>query len=316
MRPPFLPECRKCPGRSTGIVVADGTGKRVPLCCGKNEAPVPTAPTLTAPKPYYADEQVTLYHGDFREVLPALALARACVIADPPYGETSLDWDRWVDQWPAFVAAAVPEPCSMWSFGSMRMLLEHAREFSLWRFAQDVVWEKRNGSSFHADRFRRVHEHVVHWYRGPWAEVHKAPVTTPDATKHQVRRKQRPTHTGDIGGSSYSSEDGGPRLARSVMQVRSCHGTAQHPTQKPLGILTPLVEYSSPPGGLILDPFAGSGSTLVAAKALGRRAIGIEIDEASCELAARRCSQDVLGFDAAPEPEIVVALPGLGGGAA
>lgn len=49
--------------------------------------------------PYYADEQVTLYLGDCREVLPALGVTADCIVADPPYGETSLAWDRWPDGW-------------------------------------------------------------------------------------------------------------------------------------------------------------------------------------------------------------------------
>jgi site-specific DNA-methyltransferase (adenine-specific) len=66
---------------------------------------------------------------------------------------------------------------------------------------------------------------------------------------------------------------------------------ALHPTEKPLGILAPLIAYSCPPGGAVLDPFAGSGSTLEAARASGRHAIGIEADERYCEVAARRLSQ-------------------------
>jgi site-specific DNA-methyltransferase (adenine-specific) len=81
---------------------------------------------------------------------------------------------------------------------------------------------------------------------------------------------------------------------RSVLQVRSEHGRAVHPTQKPLGILSPLISYSVPPGGLVLDPFMGSGSTLLAARQLGRRAIGIEADEAYCKAAVQRLGQGEL----------------------
>ena len=99
---------------------------------------------------------------------------------------------------------------------------------------------------------------------------------------------------GDVGASSYASEDGGPRLMRSVQFVRSMHGSAIHPTEKPIGILDPLIRYSCPPGGLVLDPFAGSGSTLDAARRSGRRAIGIEAREDYCEAIANRLAQGVL----------------------
>lgn len=241
--------------------------------------------------PYYADDAVTLYHGDTLEVLPALGLAADCIVTDPPYGETSLEWDRWPVGWPDLVSLAAT---SMWCFGSMRMFLDRREQFVNWQLSQDVVWEKHNGSGFHADRFRRVHEHALHWYRGSWAEVYRDPQVTNDATRRTVRRKGRPPHLGEIGNSSYTSIDGGPRLMTSVMFAPSMHHRAIHPTEKPVGVLEPLIRYACPPGGVVLDPFAGSGSTLDAARAAGRRAIGIEAREDYCEAIARRLSQGVL----------------------
>jgi site-specific DNA-methyltransferase (adenine-specific) len=85
----------------------------------------------------------------------------------------------------------------------------------------------------------------------------------------------------------------------SVLRVRSIHGYAIHPTEKPVGVLDPLIRYACPPGGLVLDLFAGSGSTLDAARQSGRRAIGIEGDERYIEAAATRLSQDVIDFEGA-----------------
>ena len=249
-------------------------------------------------KPYYEDEAVTIYCGDFRDVLgsfdPEAPPAVDLIVADPPYGVTSLAWDRWPDHWPALLTGLAP---AMWVFGTLRTFMEHAPDFADWQMSQDIVWEKHNGSSLAADRFSRVHEQAVHFYRGRWADVYHAPVYTNDATPRTVRRKALPPqHQGARGPSTYTSVDGGPRLMRSVIPVRSTHGYAENETQKPVGILTPLIEYGSPPGGLVLDPFMGSGSTLIAARDSGRRAIGIDIREDQCEIAARR---QQLGMSAA-----------------
>lgn len=246
-------------------------------------------------KPYFADATTTLYHGDMREIVLQLQFRADLIIADPPYGETSLPWDRWPLGW---VSVARKAADSMWCFGSMRVLATRWREFADfgWNFSQDLVWEKHNGSGFHADRFKRVHEHVTFWYRGRWDERHHETPTTDDATARQVRRKQRPTHMGDIERGSYTSIDGGPRLMRSVLAIRSMHGKAIHPTEKPVGLLDPLIRYGCPPGGTVLDPFAGSGSTAAAARLSGRRAVLIEADERYCEQIARRLQQGLLDF--------------------
>ena len=226
------------------------------------------------------------------ELLPSLPTGNVC-IADPPYGQTSLAWDHWPDGWVELVKAD-----SLWCFGTMRMFLQHASEFLMAGFSmsQDLVWEKQNGSSFHADRFRRVHEQMIHWYRGDWQGVFKCAVTTPDATARTVRRKTMPPHMGHIGDGAYESQDDGPRLMRSVIYEPNCHGFAVNETQKPLGILRPLIEYSCPENGTVVDPFMGSGSTLIVARETGRRAIGIEMRESQCEEAAKRLSQTTLQF--------------------
>jgi site-specific DNA-methyltransferase (adenine-specific) len=246
-----------------------------PLVLGKDDA--------DSMRPYFEADGIVLYHGDCREFVPPPC---AMTLADPPYGQTSLEWDRWPDGWVRGVSGD-----SLWCFGSLRMFMEHAAEFDGWKLAQDLVWEKQNGSSFHADRFRRVHEQPAQFYRGEWGNVYKAVVTTADATRRQVRRKHRPPHMGHIEASSYESHDGGPRMMRSVIYAPNCHGFAEHPTQKPFEILQPLIEYSCPAGERVYVPFAGSGSELEAARLLGRFAVGVEIREQYCETAAKRLEE-------------------------
>ena len=240
-------------------------------------------------EPYYAENGITIYHCDCREVLGSLSAD--VVVTDPPYGETSLKWDKWQSGWIDLLQAR-----SMWCCGSLRMFLSHINEFKAWKLSQDVIWKKHNGSNFHADRFRRIHEHALHFYRGKWSDVYKSVQVTMDATKRTVRRNEQPTHTGHIANSTFVAKDGGPRMMTSVLEVRSCHGYAVHPTQKPVGFIAPLIEYACPAGGCVLDPFMGSGSTLLAARRLNRSAIGIEANEAYCKAAVQRLSPSGFGL--------------------
>jgi len=239
--------------------------------------------------PYWEDHEtgLALYLGDCRDILPTLDLQADCIVTDPPYSETSLAWDRWPDGWTTLAATVAS---SMWCFGSIRMFLDRAPEFADWKLSQDVVWEKHNGTGFAADRFKRVHEVATHWYRGDWRNIHhdtpRVAYTGPD--KHaRARYDDRAAHAGAIKAITY--EDDGTRLMRSVVKVKSVRG-GRHETEKPLGIIDPLIRYACPPGGLVVDPFAGSGSALDAARQSGRRAIGIEAREEYCEVAARRLS--------------------------
>jgi site-specific DNA-methyltransferase (adenine-specific) len=213
------------------------------------------------------------------------------VITDPPYGETSLAWDKWPQGWPD-VAALVTD--ALWCFGSVRMFFENLHDFAAWKYSQEVVWEKHNGSSLANDRFRRVHEIAALWYRGNWADLRHVVPTTDDATARTVRRKAKPAHhQGERGASIFTSVDGGPRLMRSVLKVRSEHGRAIHPTQKPVGIVNPLIEYSVPEGGRLIDLYSGSASIAVAARQLGRRCIAFEADERYAMRSAERLASEL-----------------------
>lgn len=253
-------------------------------------------------EPYYEDASVRLYHGRMEDVMQDFGedeWADAC-ITDPPYQETSLEWDRWVDGWPLIVSWHTQ---SMWCFGSMRMFTSHWNEFKGWKLAQDtvgeyeidtMVWEKHNGTGFAKDRFRRVHEFAVQFYQGNWADAyHETPRVAPEFDRHDrvgvtnVSLGETRQHTGKIGANVYT--DDGHRLARSVIRCPSVR-RGIHRTQKPTAILDPLIRYSVPDGGVVLDPFAGSCSVAVAVRDLGRRAICIEAREDYCEAAAKRLS--------------------------
>lgn len=239
---------------------------------------------------------VRILQGDCREVLGDFPDEHFdAIVTDPPYGETSLTWDRWQTGWLAAARRVLKRTGSMWVFGSTRMFMENAAEFAGWKFSHDVVWEKHNGTGLFNDRFRRVHESALHFYRddAAWADVFKAPQFTNDATARTVRKKGRPAQwIGATGETVYRSEDGGPRLQRSVIFARSEHGRADHPTQKPIAIVEPLLRYACPPGGLVLDCFAGSGTTGIVAKRNAMRAVLIEGKPEFIAVAEKRIAQD------------------------
>lgn len=253
---------------------------------------------------------MTVLTGDCRLVMPAHA-PFDMIFADPPYGDTSLMWDRRVGGWLALAREALAPSGTLWLFGSLRSFIGVAPEFAAagLRYAQEVVWEKQNGSAFHADRFKRVHELIAQFYRddAAWGDIYNDVQTTPDATARIARRKRHPPHTGHIEAGHYVSEDGGPRLMRSVIYARNCHGRAIHPTEKPVGLIETLIRTSCPLGGLLGDWFAGSGAVGEACRATGRRYLGCEIDADMAERANARIAATLPFGSGLPAPH---SLPG------
>ena len=251
--------------------------------------------------PYYSDSHVTLYHGDCLELADLWTCADV-LVTDPPYGETSLAWDAWPKLWPQFVADNSSTIRQLWSFGSTRMFLDHRDDFAGWKLAQDLVWSKPRGRSAVTDRFARSHEMLLHWYRGAWGDLYRE---TPTTAYHGIPHRGAVRLGSEDDGTKVKPMRGGVDYVESgrrlmLTVIEGSPGdprTTLHPTQKPLNILEAVARYSCPPSGVITDPFAGSGSTLVAAKALGRKAIGVELEERYAEIAARRLSQDVLDFE-------------------
>ncbi|MFE9736180.1 DNA-methyltransferase [Streptomyces sp. NPDC005863] len=250
--------------------------------------------------PYWEDKEagIALYLGDMREILPALNVQADLVVADPPYEETSHQWDRWPAGW-LDTAATVAK--SLWCFGGLRMFMRYAPEFTAagWKLSHDtigkddvdVIWEKHNASGPNSDRFRRIHEQAALFYQGQWRDVHREPqrITSGVIERGRIIGKgaQAIVQRGEYGDRNWS--DDGTRLMTSVIFARSMHRNGGiHPTEKPVALLDPLIRYACPEGGLVVDPFAGSCSTLDASRQAGRRAIGVERHEPYAEAAARR----------------------------
>ena len=147
-------------------------------------------------------------------------------------------------------------------------------------------------------------------------------VTTGNTNQYEYPRPDwtaawfRPGSVQRAGGGGFSHWDpvliyGRNRLPFDCKQIANRPQPVDgHPCPKPLDLFRWFVSECSVSDDLILDPFMGSGTTLVAAKQLGRRAIGIEIEEKYCEIAVRRLAQEVLPLEpSVPEPEQEV-LPG------
>lgn len=263
--------------------------------------------------PYYSADGVTLYLGDAREVLGSLPEQPVSCVLDPPYGETSAPWDRWQEGLIAAVADALPGDAGLWCFGSQRMFLKHVGDFTSagWKFAQDahVLWEKANVSGpAKRDRLARVHELALHWYRGRWGALHHEWDRQRSGTDDRSVARKRTGCIHHNGHGAYGDTayiDDGTRHPRSVayrvIQSPSVRHRGRHQDEKPLAVVTPLVQECTPPGGLVLDATAGVCTTGLAALMVGRRAVLIEADEAICEIGAERLeahrqAPDLLGL--------------------
>lgn len=210
--------------------------------------------------PYYDRDGITIYHGDCREILPSLPPVDVA-FADPPYG-VGLTYDVHVDEGgPAY---------EEWMSDMRRMLTEKARivfvtpgirNLHLWLDGASwlLSWHKP-GSTRRSDLGGfNVWEPVVMYGK---RRIYNDAVVLPDVVNH-------------------------------------AKDTAEHPCPKPLRLLTWLLSVSVEDDSIVLDPFMGSGTTLVAASQFGVRAIGVEISERYCEIAAKRLAQGVLDFGGA-----------------
>lgn len=231
-------------------------------------------PRYETREPYYRDEFATLYYADARDILPRLG-ANACdlIVTDPPYGVEFVsnkraerfaaiegDTDQKVaGEVLALALKTLSRSRHVYVFGPFKELLDQLPLAAV----TELIWDKqvRSGGDLSL----------------PWGKSHE------------------PIHFAVYELSRANREKGYGNLAARVRKdsvlryQRKTGGSAtRHPTEKPVPLLRDLIESSSVAGEAVLDPFAGVGSTLVAATLEGRQSVGIEIEKDYVEIAAAR----------------------------
>lgn len=228
-------------------------------------------------KPYYEQDGITIFHADCRDVLPTLEPVDL-VLTDPPYekeahtpmkrtrsviearsAEESMPFAAITEELRGWITDDLATICNGWSlvFCQAEAVGKYSEMFgSMYR--RPMVWVKPDSApQFTGDRPAMGYESII----AAWC------------------------------GNGRSEWNGGGR--RGVFTENGSNHVSDHPTEKPVILIRKLIELFWLQG-TILDPFMGSGTTLRAAKDLGRKAVGIEIEERYCEIAANRMAQGVL----------------------
>lgn len=220
---------------------------------------------MSLPKPYYQDSSCTIYHGDCREILPQLGKADL-LLTDPPYG-IALDTDyskRKSRDIQGRAYSAVIGDDAVQDFAFLFGLTPISIIFGANNWPQQlpfnplkdgwIVWDKRTNEA--AD------------------QILGSPFEIAVVIGRRAYEMIRLQHCG-------------------VKNADGDNSGRFHPTQKPIKLMARCISLIQK-AETIIDPFCGSGSTLVAAKNLKRKAIGIEIEEKYCEIAVKRLRQEIL----------------------
>jgi site-specific DNA-methyltransferase (adenine-specific) len=210
--------------------------------------------------PYYQDEACTIYHGDCRDVLPSLEPGSVSLtLTDPPYG-VGIKYASYADE----LAATTK---MVGEFVTLAAKASQIVAFTVGKWETELELYRT-----FPPRWRMC------WYKG--AQSTASPIGFNDWEAVFI-------YGAKIHRNAHDYFHAQPERM----------GAFGHPCPKPLKFCTTLIHRLTKPGDLVCDPFMGSGTTLRAAKDLGRRAIGIEIEERYCEVAAKRLAQSVLQFE-------------------
>lgn len=230
--------------------------------------------------PYFERDGVTIYHGDCREILPALDPVDV-VLTDPPYSDRTHEGARSGNTKGGTVRAGSQslgidfDPTTPEGLRTVFAMCAPKRwliSFIDYHMVPDLEDAPPKG-------IRGVR-------MGIWVKPNSAPQFTGD----------RPGQGWEAIWIAHRTEAGRMRWNGGGHHAVWTHSVerGEHPTTKPLPLVRTLTSLFTEDGETVLDPFMGSGTTLVAARDMGRRAIGIELEERYCEIAAKRLAQGLL----------------------
>ena len=228
---------------------------------------------MSLPTPYYEEDGITIYCSDCREVLPGLH-NMGLVLTDPPYGiNTKSDGSGKLNPWADLMNASYfyeliwkEVKRIIWNGGAAWMFLNWRTMPTIQRMSCSLSWPI---------------EDLLIWNK-EWIGPGGPNGLRPSYEMCALFR-----------GDDFAIPNRGiPDIVKFKWTSKKPHG---HPAEKPEKLCKWLIEISGEPQ-TILDPFMGSGTTLVAAKQLGRKAIGIELEEKYCEIAVQRLRQGVLAL--------------------
>lgn len=250
-------------------------------------------------KPYYEDKWVRIFHGDCREVLPQLDVKVDLVLTDPPYNISKENDNR--DRSKLNSPIMRRESPLRYDFGDWdNMGREEFLSYTKGWLITSVGLLRDGGTiiSF----FNKEDISFLGWEAKPFGVRTRTIFTwcktnpVPSFRKVNYLSSTEFIWVGSKGDSSWTFNFGQQKEMVNFMLTpnSSAYGVTDHPTEKPIALVSHLVQIHTNPNNLILDPFLGSGTTCYCAKKLLRYSIGIEIEEKYCEIAARRCSQEVM----------------------
>lgn len=253
-------------------------------------------------EPYYKDDWVTIYNANCLDVLPSMNKSVDLIFADPPFNlnkdfDNDLSEDEYIDLCGAWIYSC---NFALKDNGAIFWMTIHEWVGDMMRFLSQKMWLRnmiiwKNTSMPIKDKFCISYQPIL------WYVKNINDYTFNFGFEKRISTAIIPGKKENKAGSIRDIWDdipfvnGGCMPNKEAILIRGTKKKA-HSCQMPIRLAKRAIGYCSKEGDIILDPFMGSGTTLHAAKSMNRKAIGIEIKEKYCEIAAKRLSQDVLNF--------------------